>query len=120
MKRACTISGKARVVPAKLGRGNPLCFACVPRVLHHDAHAMAAIIVIRVAHYPATRAIHLHYGRDALAGADPEKRYRGGVRDRIAIKSNYPEGMAGQSKTTSLGGAAVQNMKQDALTLLYP
>src|SRR5579862_4479091 len=69
-------SAEARIVPVKWWRGNPGRRTGATRVLDHDTHAVAAVIVSQISHDPHPRMAHLDDRRHAFGRADPEDRDR--------------------------------------------
>src|ERR1700730_7542222 len=60
-------SGRARpsktsIVPAGAWRHDPLWFAHISRILHHNSHAMASVVIGSVPHDPNSWMVHLHNG----------------------------------------------------------
>ena len=51
---------EARVIPARLGRSEPLALATLAGVFDHDAHAVATVVVGKIAHDPYARVVHFH------------------------------------------------------------
>ena len=76
-----------------------------------------AIVVSEVAHDPDTGVVHFYDGGDALGGAEPEDRHGNGLGERVAVHGNDGEGVAGKREAANLGGAAVEDVEEDALAL---
>src|SRR5579862_6048472 len=110
---------EAGVVPVKRLGGRPDGLAFLAGILHDDAHAVAAIIIGEVAHDPYSGMIHLNDSGDALRGSEPEHRNGGGMWHGIAIERDHFERMSRQRQAANFCRASIQNMKEDALTLLY-
>ncbi len=87
-------------------------------VFDDDAHAVMAVVVGEVAHDPDAGVIHFDDGGDALGGAEPEDGDGGGRGHRIAVERDDLEGVAGQREAANFGGAAVEDVEEDALALL--
>ena len=85
-------------------------------VFDDDAHAVMAIVVGKVAEDPRAGVTHYYQGGDAFSGAEPEYWDVDWPGDRIAVHGNDFEGVPGKCERADFGGAAVEDVKQDALT----
>src|SRR5579862_6959128 len=111
--------GEASVVPMEwLGR-RPDGLALLAGIFDDDAHAVSAIVVGEVANDPYSGMVHLNDSGDALRGSEPEHRNRGGMWHGIAVERDHFERMSRQRQAANFCRASIQNMKEDALTLLY-
>jgi hypothetical protein len=78
---------------------------------------MTAVVVIEIAENPNAGMIHFYGGGNAFCGAEPQHRNSSGIGDRIAVEGHDLEGVTGKRQTANLRGAAIENVKQDALAL---
>ena len=76
-------------------------FAGAACVLDDNAHAVAAIIVVEIAHDPGARMIHFDDCRDALCCADPQDRNLCWIRHQIAVQRNDLKGVPRQNAERS-------------------
>src|ERR1700740_734122 len=64
--------GETQVVPMTRNRLDPLSLALLPGIFDHDAHAVAAVIVVEISEDPDARMIHLDDSGDSLRCAQPQ------------------------------------------------
>ena len=103
---------KQAVVPFKRVGFYPLRLSSfVPFIFHYYPHAVSAVIIGQIAHYPGARICHFHNCRDTFCRAYPQYRHYRGIWYRVAIKGYYFKSMAGQGKAAYLSCAPVKNMK---------
>ena len=97
------------------GAGASHCgFALATGVFDDDSHAVPAIVVVEVAHDPDAGMIHFDDGGEALGGSEPEDWNADGLGKRIAIHGDDGEGVAGKGEAANLGGAGVEDVKENA------
>ena len=89
--------------------------AGLPRVFDDDAHAMGTILFIEVTENPHAGMIHFDDRGDAFGGAEPEDGDFRGSRNRIAVERDNFESVARKSQAANFGGAAVEDVEEDAL-----
>src|SRR6266567_2975930 len=116
-RRGCARFRETCVVPLERRRRNPLRFPGAPGVLHNNAHAVAAIIICEVSQNPDACMSHMYNGRDSLCCAKPQHRNRSWIRNGIAVEGDNLEGVTRQRQAANLGGASIEDVKQDAFAL---
>ena len=107
------------VVPLERLRRDPLGLALRSCVLDDDAHAMAAVVVSKVAHHPDAGVAHLDDGGDALRRTQPQAWHAHWRGKGIAVHGDDGERVTGQRETANLAGAAVEHMEKHTLPLFY-
>src|SRR6201985_2656688 len=107
------------VVPLERLRRDPLWLALRPCVLNDGAHAMAAVVVSKVAHHPDAGVPHLDDGGDALGRTQPQDRHVHRCRKEIAVHGDDRERVTGQCEAASFAGAAVEHMEEHTLPFFY-
>src|SRR5262249_37406380 len=109
--------GKIGVIPTKRLWFDPLGFARSARVFDNDTHAMASVIVCEITQNPHAWMFPLDNSRNPLRRAYPQDRNTRRIRDRVSIEGGNFEKVPGQGETPNFGGAAIQYVKENALTL---
>jgi hypothetical protein len=88
-------------------------------VFNHNAHAVPAIIVGKIAQDPDTWMIHFHNGGNALSRPQPKDWHLRRVRNGIAIQRDDLKRVPRHRKAANLGSASIQDMEKDAFALLH-
>ena len=82
---------KIRIVPAEGPGLDPCRLARMSGIFDDDAHAVAAIVVGKIAHHPDPGMRHLDDRRNALRRPDPQRRNFGLRRHRVTIERRDSE-----------------------------
>src|ERR1700722_18128381 len=110
---------EAAVIPGKGMGSYPLWFPGTSAVFDHDSHPVAAVIITRIAHHPNTGMVHFDDDRKTFRGAKPQPGHANRLGERISVRCNHQECVAGQRQAADLARAAIQDVKKYSLAFFY-
>src|SRR5580700_605549 len=113
-------AAEAEIIPRLVAGGSVLRFALPICVFHQDPHSTSSHAVCHRAENPDAWIIHVDNGIDALTYAEIEHAHRSGARHRVAVQCEDVKRVPRQMQLNVLRRTCIQNVKEDALALLYP